>query len=520
MKLTRPLIKLREVKMHDSAKFSELEEYKERLSFVTEWLQHPIIELDSTLKIIYLNKSAELQFPDIKALGIRHPVIKGLEMMASEFLQGNSEIIIFEREVQTRGLIYEQQIFAIPKKKYLYIFMTDSTKRKEAELARQQAEAQLYQAQKMEAIGKLSGGIAHDFNNILMIIQGNLQLLQSEIDRGGTENKRVKVALEAVGRGSALSKRLLAFARREDLQPALIIFKEFIDDLLKLLNPALGSSIELNIAIQDGIGKIMVDRNQLENAILNLAFNASHAMEGKGKINIDVSHVTYTENLNTANNIEPGDYIKISITDTGSGISPENLPHIFEPFFTTKEKGKGTGLGLSMVYAFVVQSRGYITIDSQLQKGTTINMIFPRVSAEKNSETIDIVNKITNLEKLKHDKVILIVDDEKELRELLASYLKELGYIILQAENGDAALSVLKNTLNVDLLLSDIAMPGSYNGLELADEVQRLYPKTKILLSSGHINQAASEQSKYQILTKPYNLPGLAIELQKILEAK
>jgi len=491
----------------------------DRYNFFTEWLPYPIIELDSSFNIVYLNQATELQFPNLTSLKTEHPILNGLEKMRLELFQTSSEIIVYERELEVYNLTYEQQIFAFPKTKKLFLFMTDTTKRKHAELARLNAEAQLYQAQKMEAMGELTGGIAHDFNNLLMIILGNLQLQQAENKENNIDNKRINAALEAALRGSALSKRLLNFARRKSLQPTVIVMEEFIPELTNLIKPVLGATIDLEIQLSENLWKIMVDRNQFENAILNLAVNASHAMDGKGKLTLNVSNVTIEESSILECKIEPGEYIKISISDTGVGIENEIIDKIFEPFFSTKGANKGTGLGLSMVSAFVVQSNGHITVDSTLHKGTTFNLFFPRVKGELPDEVENIATpNLPKKLKYHHNKSILVVEDEESIRNVVVEYLKKLHFKVLEAHNGDDAFEIVKTKIPIDLILSDIAMPGKRTGIELANEVQKMYPKIKILLTSGHLSKEARERCKYPILTKPYELEKLASILNEALE--
>lgn len=487
-----------------------------RLKFFTEWLPHPIVELDSSMNLIYLNKAARMQFPDLEASGKKHAIFKGLEATVQEILGTDSEIIVFERDLEISDLIFEQQVFGMPKEKCIYFFMTDTTKKRQAERARLKVETELHQAQKLEAIGQLTGGIAHDFNNILMIIQGNLQLLELESTKNGLKKPQIENALKAVGRGAELSKRLLAFARRENLSPSLISLDTFIEDIIKLLKPALGPSIELIITKMDSLWKIMADKNQLENAILNLMVNASHAMNEKGEIRIDINNVTIGSNESNESKIEPGDYLKISITDEGHGIASENLDKIFEPFFTTKEVGKGTGLGLSMVYGFMMQSNGAITVDSKLNKGTTFNLYFHRAVGEETTKAPVAFTK-ANEKFISQNKNILVVDDEEDLRQVLVAYLKQLGYSVLEAENGEKALLILKENVNVDLLLSDIAMPGKYNGIELASIVENIFPNLKIILTTADLSQVETK-NKYEVLIKPYNFADLMLKLQKIFK--
>lgn len=360
------------------------DELQERISALTDFNPNPIIELNASLAVIYTNLAAQMKFPDLAVHTKTHPILEDLRPEISELLDGKSEYIVYERETVVDQFVYEVQIFVITKTKHVYLFITDVTKRKQAEQAKKETEEQLFQSQKMEALGKLTGGIAHDFNNILTVIKLNLQLLQNQAQKDSKEMIKISAALEATQRAEILSKRLLSFSRHADLEPKLLNIQEFISNIESLIRPAIGSGINLNIQINSPVGKVYVDANQLESSILNLAFNARDAMSGKGNLDIMVSNLVVTEqdfgiNQNLSPGLSPGEYVKISLRDTGQGVSKENLSRMFEPFFTTKEEGKGTGLGLSQVYGFVTQSKGCITIDTEVNKGTCINLFFPRV---------------------------------------------------------------------------------------------------------------------------------------------
>lgn len=384
-------------------------------------------------------------------------------------------------------------------------------------------ERQLEQARKMETIGQLTGGLAHDFNNLLMVISGNLELLLPSFKEGNSEYRHVQSAIKATERGSDLTKRLLAFARKQTLHPKLTYPQEIIPSVVKLLKPTLGEAIEIAVHIPENVWPIYIDASQFENAIVNLAVNAKDAMARKGKLSIDINNVTLDKAIATANyNVEPGDYIKISITDTGCGMSADTLNRVFEPFFTTKEVGKGTGLGLSMVYGFIKQSKGHITIYSELQHGTTIHLYLPRARAEQ-QEKIPETLAAPQLNHQQGSEMILVVEDETSVRELTVEYLRGLGYQVLEAENGPLAVNLLQKNPEINLLFSDVVMPGGLSGPDLAKQALALYPNLKILLASGYPKNALSEhawlEKEAEVMAKPYKMHELAFKVRQLLDA-
>lgn len=358
---------------------------EEMVCVFTEWNPNPIIEIDDQLNILYTNDAALLKFHDLLTLKQRHPLLKEIELIIPELIfHKESEITVLEREFELENTFFEMQIYAIPKTAHIYLFLTDMTRRIKAEHEKKIVEKQLFQAQKMEAIGHLTSGLAHDFNNILTAIQGNLQMLKRELQREEAKVlKRISAALHATERASNLSKRLLAFSRKDQLQPSVVDLNVFIADISNLMGPTLGIGIHLEKKIEAEVWKIYVDPIQLESVLLNLAVNARDAMPDGGTVVIHVANATIRENIKDNNNdsimMRPGDYVKVSITDNGMGIPKEVIPQIFEPLFTTKDIGKGTGLGLSQVYAFMVHSQGQVVVESEEGKGTTFHLYFPRI---------------------------------------------------------------------------------------------------------------------------------------------
>jgi len=374
----------------------------------------------------------------------------------------------------------------------------------------------LQQAQKMEAVGQLTGGIAHDFNNILAVVLGNLQLLQRRTKDDSKLQKLAATGVEASLRGADLTRQLLAFSRRQELNPEVLDANELVANMDNMLRRTLSETVEIKTVLGDGLGRIKADPAQLESAILNLSINARDAMPQGGVLVIETSNAdldeAYVEDHPYA---KTGPYIYISVTDTGTGIPADMLDSIFEPFFTTKEVGKGTGLGLSMVYGFVKQSNGHVTVYSEKNQGTCFRIYLPR--------TVDEVT-VSNVDKNEADEyptgteTIFVVEDEDKVRETAAMLLEDLGYTVVSESNGLRALKALETFDQVDLLFTDMIMPGGVNGLELAEQVAALQPGIKVLLTSGYPRDAFQEGRKYPLLAKPYTNDDLARTIRNALD--
>ena len=381
-------------------------------------------------------------------------------------------------------------------------------------------ETKLIQAQKMEAVGQLTGGLAHDFNNLLGVILGNLQLLERPLRKDEKMHRKVKTATRAAMRGADLTRRLLAFSRRQILEPKVVDLHRLVDNLDELIRRTLGEGIDILSEFPEGLWPTMVDPSQLETAILNLAINARDAMPGGGSLRISVANATMdAARCRDIGGLVPGDYVAISVTDTGCGMTQEVVRQVFEPFFTTKEVGKGSGLGLSMVYGFAEQSGGSVTIESELHMGTSVTMYLPR------AETV----AIDQLEETAvhrfmpgGEELILVVDDEDDVRETVIALLHELGYKTLEAANGPSALEIVKNTDNIDMLLSDVRMPGGLHGPALAKLVRKIRPDIKVMFTSGyaeaHTMQGSDMVTGAEMLPKPYKNEELAIKIRMMLD--
>lgn len=372
------------------------------------------------------------------------------------------------------------------------------------------AERALRHAQKMESVGQLASGVAHDFNNVLQIISSNLQLIERDASAGARQQERVAQALAAVARGSRLSLQLLAFGRKQNLQPKVTHLGRLLDDIAPLLLRALGDGIDLQLDVAPGLWSTAVDRNQFENAILNMAINARDAMGGSGTLRI------------AASNLAPADgahRIVLTVTDDGCGMPPEVLANVFDPFYTTKDAGKGTGLGMSMVYGFVRQSEGTIRIDSAVGAGTTIVVELPRVAGEH-----EFARETVPAQAHGGHETILLVDDDPAIRVVTVDILSGLGYRVLTAASGDQALDILHSKVAIDLLFTDVSMPGRVTAAALVRQAARLAPEMGVVLTSGHAVDTslldADMPDDVVLLPKPYGLPQLALTLRTRLDAR
>ncbi|CAD6555103.1 PAS domain-containing hybrid sensor histidine kinase/response regulator [Paraburkholderia metrosideri] len=386
----------------------------------------------------------------------------------------------------------------------------------DAVAARIAVEEQLRQSQKMEAIGALTGGVAHDFNNVLQIISGNLQLLALQERGNQNVQQRVNAAASAVERGAKLSSQLLAFARRQPLSPTVMNPRRIFDGLSDLLQRALGETVVVQLTLPESSWSIKVDRNQLENAVLNLAINSRDAMNGDGRLNVFAENVSLAAHEVAGAGIAAGEYLRITVQDDGPGMPPEVVQRACEPFFTTKEDGRGTGLGLSMVFGFVRQSGGHLAIHSKVGVGTTIQMHFPRSDeSEIASDEVRVMSQEGGHE------TVLVVEDDAQVRSTSVELLQELGYRVLQASNGDAAMVILKSGVKIDLVFTDVVMPGIEKSADLAAWARSRTPAIPVLFTSGHTRDILSRNNilapGVTLLHKPYRPDTLAKMLRQVL---
>jgi PAS domain S-box-containing protein len=385
---------------------------------------------------------------------------------------------------------------------------------------RRQLEEQFRQAQKMEAVGQLTGGIAHDFNNLLTVILGCSEFIGEEVKENPRLSKMAQMILEAAQRGAELTHRMLAFARRQALQPKPVDINRMLVDIESFLRRTLSADIELEVIRSGEDCTALVDLTQLESALLNLCVNARDAMPEGGHLIVETGIVELDSSYAEQNaDVTPGQYILIAVSDTGCGISRENLSRVFDPFFTTKEVGKGTGLGLSMVYGFVKQSKGHVRIYSEPGHGTSVKLYLPQ--ADRKSEPSN--REATLIADLHGAETILLVEDNEPVREFAKAQLLSLGYKVLEAARGKEALAILRKHKNIDLLFTDVVMPGGLNGRELAHEARKLYPALKVLFCTGYAESAILHMGlmdkDVQLLNKPYSRLQLARRIREMLTA-
>ncbi len=388
----------------------------------------------------------------------------------------------------------------------------DITEQTEAKRALEEAREALFQAQKMEAIGQLTGGIAHDFNNLLTGILGSLELIETRLAQGRVKelDRYINVAHGSAKRATALTSRLLAFARRQTLAPQPINIIRLASGLEDLIHRTVGPTIELIVDIPDDVWAIVVDPNQLENALLNLCINARDAMPDGGRLAITARNRPSELQSANAQDLPAGEYVVMSVTDTGSGMPKEIIERAFEPFFTTKPLGEGTGLGLSMIYGFAHQSGGKAWIESEPGQGTQVHLCLPRYAGDGAAEHADTHH---DAHRSAENEMVLVVDDEAFIRMLVTETLADIGYRYIEAEDGLSGLKLLETEQKLDLLITDIGLPGGLNGRQLADAALLLRPELKILFITGQADISISDKDNHRqnmhILTKPFTLEQL-----------
>jgi PAS domain S-box-containing protein len=385
---------------------------------------------------------------------------------------------------------------------------------------RVELERRLAQSQKLEAIGQLTGGIAHDFNNLLTVIVGNADALAEELPDRSDVLPLVDMIRTAGERGAELTRHLLAFARRQALEPRTVHPNELIDGMHTLLRRTLGENVELTVNNAPDVARVSVDPAQFESALLNLCINARDAMPGGGKLMIETANVILDENYTERRaDVVPGDYVRISISDTGTGMSAEDVARAFEPFFTTKARGQGTGLGLSMVYGFVKQSGGHVAIYSEPGHGTVITLYLRQAK-----EQIEPVTMVEPADIAGRGERILLVEDDDLVRAHAAQLLTGLGYGVVAASNGPEALALLRENIPCDLLFTDVIMPGGLTGPRLAEAARALRPGLPVLYTSGYTENAIIHHGRVDpginLLHKPYRKPELAAKLRAVLGEK
>lgn len=385
---------------------------------------------------------------------------------------------------------------------------------------RRMAEAKLVQAQKMETIGQLTGGVAHDFNNLLQVVSGNLQLLERDIAGNERAERRVANALAGVSRGSKLAAQLLAFGRRQALEPKVVNVTRFVRGMDDMLRRAIGEGIEVKTVIGNGLWNTFIDPAQMENALLNLAINARDAMNGDGKLTIELGNASLDDAYASRHeDVLAGQYVLLAVTDTGAGMPPEIVDKVFEPFFSTKEEGKGSGLGLSMVYGFVKQSGGHVKIYSEPGEGTTIKLYLPRaIQSEETMAPVEVSTVIGGSE------TVLVVEDDEDVRNTAVELLADLGYRVLRAIDAASALNVIESGIPIDVLFTDVVMPGAMKSPELAQKARERLPTIAVLFTSGYTENSIVHGGKLdqgvELLSKPYTREALARKMRLVIASQ
>jgi PAS domain S-box-containing protein len=400
---------------------------------------------------------------------------------------------------------------------YFFASQLDVTRRRDAEDG-------LRQAQKMEAVGQLTGGVAHDFNNLLTVIQGFGDVLKSQIEGDGDFDRKraarsINAVLQAAERGATLTQQLLAFSRRQKLQGRVVNLVDLIDQLNPLIERTAGGLVKVRITHQETTCNARIDPTQAELAIINILLNARDAMPQGGNIVIEIKNRSIEAGDKGFGELEAGNYVALTITDEGTGMSPDVLARVTEPFFTTKDQGKGTGLGLSMVYGFMKQSGGSLRLYSEEGHGTTVRMLFPCENAKADPSGAQPARSLADK---RGTETVLVVEDQVDVGDYAETVLSEFGYTVLRAENANDALTLLDGAGHIDLLFSDLIMPGGMNGVMLAREVKRRRPKMRVLLTTGYaessIERVDARGAEFDLIQKPYKRSELATKVRQVVE--
>ncbi|WP_407697466.1 hybrid sensor histidine kinase/response regulator [Skermanella rosea] len=395
----------------------------------------------------------------------------------------------------------------------------DITEQRQAQKALEEAREALFQAQKMEAVGQLTGGVAHDFNNLLQIISSSLEAVEQRLAAGQiTVGQHMAAARTAVDRAASLTQRLLAFARRQPLKPEYTNLNALVPGMRDLVQNSVGEAVQVEMRLSEGLWPIRVDANQVESALLNLAINARDAMPDGGRLVFETSNIRMSKaDVASESGVAPGDYVMLAVTDTGNGMTPDVLSRAFEPFFTTKPVGQGTGLGLSQVYGFARQSDGCVRLESEVGRGTSVKLYLPRYHG---AEEMRLVPQSAPEPQTLVAGAVLVVEDEAILRMLLVEVLEEQGYTVLEAESGNAALPLITSAERIDLLVTDVGLPG-INGRQLAEMARSLRPDLKVLFLTGYAYTAMDREvlgPGTELLSKPIPIDRFCSRVRRMLQ--
>ena len=410
---------------------------------------------------------------------------------------------------------------AVPEAGKFYCSARDVTQERESRTELASTLDELRQSQKMEAVGQLTGGIAHDFNNLLTAIAGSLELLSNRLTQGRIKEaeRYIVTAQSATKRAAALTHRLLAFARRQALDARPIDINRLVADMEELIRRTVGPAVRVEVVGAPNLWITHVDPNQLENALLNLCINARDAMPDGGSLMVETSNKWIDERGARERDVPAGQYVTLCVTDTGTGMTPDVIARVFEPFFTTKALGAGTGLGLSMTYGFARQSGGQVRIYSEVGRGATVCLYLPRNIGA--AETLEAPPDLSNVAHGVAGETVLVIDDEPLVRMLVIEVLREMGYIALEAEDGPSGLRIVQSTIRLDLLITDIGLPGGMDGGQVADEARKLRPGLKVLFITGFAENAALSHGRINagmsVLTKPFAMEALAARVKGLL---
>lgn len=400
----------------------------------------------------------------------------------------------------------------------------DLTERREAQLELEQSQQALFQAQKMEAVGQLTGGLAHDFNNLLAGITGSLDLMKTRLAQGRLNDleRYITAAQGAASRAATLTHRLLAFSRQQTLEPKPVNANRLVADMEELVRRTVGPAITIETVLAAGLWACFCDPNQLENAILNLCINARDAMAGSGCITIETANTWVDQRAARERDMPQGQYVAICVTDTGAGMTKDTIDRAFDPFFTTKPAGKGTGLGLSMIYGFAKQSGGQTRIYSEVGQGTTVKIYLPRHTGKPEEESLSVAE--VELPRAEAGETVLVVDDEPTIRMLVADTLSDLGYQSIEVGDAAAGLKVLESDVAIDLLITDVGLPGGMSGKEMADAARVKRPNLRVLFITGYAENAAFTNGNLepgmQVMSKPFPMDQLAVRIRAIMEER
>src|ERR1700676_4979857 len=451
---------------------------------------------------------------------LEHPDDGGLTRMdVGHLIQGNLTVRFESRFRHKDGSYGWLSWTGVPDQDRIFAVARDVTAEKAATERLKATEEALRQSQKMEAVGQLTGGIAHDFNNLLTGIVGSLDLLQTRLNQGRTDNvaRYINAAMTSANRAAALTHRLLAFARRQPLIPKGVDVNQLVVSLEDLLRRTIGEAIDLEIAASDDLWWTLCDPNQLESALLNLAINARDAMPDGGKLTVTTANARLDSVTADTPALSPGDYICIDVTDTGVGMSAEVAARALDPFFTTKPIGQGTGLGLSMIYGFARQSNGHVTITSRLGQGTSVKLYLPRHQGDSAAE---LASTVRAAEHAATGETVLVVEDEPVVRGVILEILHDQGYRTLEAADGPSGLRILRKDKRIDLLITDVGLPGM-NGRQLADQARETRPDLKILFITGYAESVAIAdgflQPGMEMITKPFELDVLSRRIRAMI---